>query len=73
MWTHIGNKKVENMAPIKLASDAEKMFNAFTRMVSTKKGNPGEVKKISDHPETFKENYIVGTTKVVELSENQRS
>ncbi len=66
IWDAIAVKAINRMAPHKMTKESVHMFNDFTRLTSVQKRTSGTgIKEIHESLSQFKENYIVGTSKIV--------
>ena len=62
------------MAPQKLTNETHKMLQDFTQLNGSRKINSGTMIKVEkDDAKPIVENYLLGTSKMIERSEKSRS
>jgi hypothetical protein len=68
VWTSLAERAVSKMPKFKLANETQKMLHDFTILNSDQHtGSPGELPEQKEQTQTFKENMIIGTSKLTSL------
>ena len=75
VWKEVGNRVVEKNVPGKLKQEMNRILNDFTiqNTHKSKLVEPSSVKPINEQIDTFKENYIIGTSKLFERTGRSKS
>lgn len=67
LWDAIAVKAIKKMAPHKITKESVHMFNDFTKLTAVEQKTSGtSIRDIYEPLSKFKENYIVGTSKMIE-------
>ena len=67
IWDVLAVKAIEKMMPTHETNSSLKIINDFTVLLANKNKKKEEsIQEVRDHADTFKENYILGTTKILE-------